>query len=75
MNPGAYTAVLHDRSLPEALAIVRGMGLESPEIDSGGSLPAPHLTNWTNSRVSATQLPPCSRPRGGPKNPTTRGGW
>jgi sugar phosphate isomerase/epimerase len=40
---GAYTAVLHDKSLPEALAILRGMGLESAEINSGGFLPAPHL--------------------------------
>jgi sugar phosphate isomerase/epimerase len=39
MKLGAYTAVLHDKPLP----ILRGMGLESAEINSGGSLPAPHL--------------------------------
>lgn len=43
MKLGAYTAVLHDRPLPEALAILAGMGLESAEINSGGFLPAPHL--------------------------------
>jgi sugar phosphate isomerase/epimerase len=40
---GAYTACLHDKSLPEALAILREMGLDSAEINSGGFLPAPHL--------------------------------
>jgi sugar phosphate isomerase/epimerase len=43
MKLGAYTAVLHDKPLPEALSILREMGLESAEINSGGFLPAPHL--------------------------------
>jgi sugar phosphate isomerase/epimerase len=43
MKLGAYTAVLHDRPLPEALGILREMGLEGAEINSGGFLPAPHL--------------------------------
>jgi len=43
MKLGAYTAVLHDKPLPEALRILRDMGLESAEINSGGFLPAPHL--------------------------------
>lgn len=43
MKFGAYTAVLHDRPLPEALAMLRGLGLDSAEINSGGFLPAPHL--------------------------------
>src|SRR3954465_1357631 len=43
MKLGAYTAVLHDKPLPEALTILRDMGLESAEINSGGFLPAPHL--------------------------------
>ena len=38
MKLGAYTAVLHDKPLPEALAILREMGLESAEINSGGFL-------------------------------------
>jgi sugar phosphate isomerase/epimerase len=40
---GAYTAVLHDRPLAEALDVLRALGLESAEINSGGFLPAPHL--------------------------------
>jgi sugar phosphate isomerase/epimerase len=40
---GAYTAVLHDKPLPETLRILRELGLDSAEINSGGFLPAPHL--------------------------------
>jgi sugar phosphate isomerase/epimerase len=40
---GAYTAVLHDKPLTEALRILRDLGLDSAEINSGGFLPAPHL--------------------------------
>jgi sugar phosphate isomerase/epimerase len=40
---GAYTACLHDRSLPEALRILRELGLDGAEVNSGGFLPAPHL--------------------------------
>jgi sugar phosphate isomerase/epimerase len=40
---GAYTAVLHDKSLPETLQVLRDLGLDSAEINSGGFLPAPHL--------------------------------
>jgi sugar phosphate isomerase/epimerase len=43
MKLGAYTACLHDRSLPEALKILREMGLTSAEINAGGFIPAPHL--------------------------------
>jgi sugar phosphate isomerase/epimerase len=43
MKLGAYTAVLHDKPLAEALGILRDQGLESAEINSGGFLPAPHL--------------------------------
>jgi sugar phosphate isomerase/epimerase len=43
MKLGAYTAVLHERPLAEALEILRGLGLTSAEINSGGFLPAPHL--------------------------------
>lgn len=43
MKLGAYTACLHDKPLPEALAILRGLGLDSAEINSGGFLPAVHL--------------------------------
>src|SRR6266540_1146144 len=43
MKLGAYTACLHDKPVAEALRILRGLGLESAEINSGGFLPAPHL--------------------------------
>ena len=43
MKLGAYTACLHDRSLPDALAILRELGLTSAEINAGGFVPAPHL--------------------------------
>jgi sugar phosphate isomerase/epimerase len=40
---GAYTACLHDKPVGEALTILRDLGLDSAEINSGGFLPAPHL--------------------------------
>ena len=43
MKLGAYTACLHDRSLPEALKILGELGLTSAEINAGGFIPAPHL--------------------------------
>ena len=43
MKLGAYTACLHDRSLPETLKILRELGLTSAEINAGGFIPAPHL--------------------------------
>jgi sugar phosphate isomerase/epimerase len=43
MRLGAYTACLHDKPLDEALQVLRGLGLTSAEVNSGGFLPAPHL--------------------------------
>jgi sugar phosphate isomerase/epimerase len=43
MKLGAYTACLHDRSLPAALSVLASLGLESAEINSGGFIPEPHL--------------------------------
>jgi sugar phosphate isomerase/epimerase len=43
MRLGAYTACMHDRPLPDALTVLRDLGLDSAEINSGGFLPAPHL--------------------------------
>jgi sugar phosphate isomerase/epimerase len=40
---GAYTAVLHDRPIAEALQVLKDLGLESAEINSGGFLPALHV--------------------------------
>ena len=36
MKLGAYTACLHDKTLEEALTILRDLGLTSAEINSGG---------------------------------------
>jgi sugar phosphate isomerase/epimerase len=43
MKLGAYTACLHDKPLPEALAVLVELGLDSAEINSGGFLPPVHL--------------------------------
>ncbi|MFL6082578.1 MAG: sugar phosphate isomerase/epimerase family protein [Mycobacterium sp.] len=43
MKLGVYTAVLHDRSLREALTVIRSLGLVGAEINAGGFLPTPHL--------------------------------
>lgn len=45
MKLGVYNAILHDRSLPEALAVIGGLGLTGIEINSGGFLPATHIPN------------------------------
>src|SRR5437879_1951858 len=43
MRLGVYTAILHDKPIAEALQVLRDLGLESAEINSGGFLPAPHV--------------------------------
>ena len=43
MRLGAYTACLHDKSLPETLKLLAELGLTSAEINAGGFIPAPHL--------------------------------
>lgn len=43
MKLGVYNAILHDRSLPEAIAVVRDLGLTGIELNSGGFLPATHI--------------------------------
>lgn len=40
---GVYTAILHDRPLPEALRAIAELGLGGAEINAGGFLPSPHL--------------------------------
>jgi sugar phosphate isomerase/epimerase len=40
---GVYTAVLHDKTLREALATISGLGLVGAEVNAGGFLPTPHL--------------------------------
>ena len=39
---GAYTACLHDRTLTEALEILKANGLTSVEVNTGGFIPSPH---------------------------------
>ena len=39
---GAYTACLHDRPLAEALDVLKGNGLTSVEVNTGGFIPSPH---------------------------------
>ena len=46
MKLGVYNAVLHDRSLPEALKVIADLGLTGIEINSGGFLPATHIPNF-----------------------------
>lgn len=43
MKLGVYTAILHDKPLPEALAAISELGLVSAEINSGGFVDTPHL--------------------------------
>lgn len=43
MHLGAYTACLHDHSLPAALDVLTGLGLTGVEVNAGGFIPAPHL--------------------------------
>lgn len=43
MKIGVYTAVLHDRDLPAALATAEQLGLEGVEINAGGFVGTPHL--------------------------------
>jgi hypothetical protein len=43
MKLGVYTAILHDRSLPEALTVIRDLVLTGAEIDVGGFIGTPHI--------------------------------
>lgn len=43
MRFGVYTAILHDRGLPEALTAIRDLGLDAAEINVGGFLPPVHM--------------------------------
>jgi sugar phosphate isomerase/epimerase len=54
MRLGVYNAVLHDRSLPEALQVIAGLGLTGIEINSGGFLPATHIPTFDDILTSDT---------------------
>ena len=43
MKYGVYTAILHDRPLPEALTVIKKLGLDAAEINVGGFLPPIHM--------------------------------
>ncbi|GAB3522931.1 sugar phosphate isomerase/epimerase family protein [Arthrobacter monumenti] len=43
MKLGVYTAILHDRPLPEALDVIKSLGLDAAEINYGGFLPPVHI--------------------------------
>ncbi|MCT2223193.1 sugar phosphate isomerase/epimerase family protein [Microbacterium paraoxydans] len=46
MKLGVYNAILHDRTLPEAIEVVAGLGLTGIELNSGGFLPATHIPTF-----------------------------
>jgi len=54
MKLGVYNAILHDRSLPDALQVIADLGLTGIEINSGGFLPAVHIPTFDAILVSDT---------------------
>ncbi|MGO1319286.1 MAG: sugar phosphate isomerase/epimerase family protein [Galactobacter sp.] len=52
MKLGLYNAILHDRSLEEAIAFVSSVGLTGLELNSGGFLPAVHIPTYDDILVS-----------------------
>jgi sugar phosphate isomerase/epimerase len=45
MKFGVYNAILHDRPLPQAIAVVKDLGLSGIELNTGGFLPPVHVSN------------------------------
>jgi len=45
MKFGVYSAILHDRAIPDALKVVAELGLQGIELNSGGFLPPTHIPN------------------------------
>lgn len=52
MRLGVYSAILHDRSLDDAITTVAELGLEGIELNSGGFLPATHIPTMEDILVS-----------------------
>ncbi|WP_120522291.1 sugar phosphate isomerase/epimerase family protein [Arthrobacter celericrescens] len=52
MKLGVYNAILHDRSLPEALKVIADLGLTGIELNTGGFLPAVHVPTLDDILVS-----------------------
>jgi sugar phosphate isomerase/epimerase len=46
MKFGIYNAILHDRTLPEAIKVIAGLGLTGIELNSGGFLPPVHIPTF-----------------------------
>jgi sugar phosphate isomerase/epimerase len=49
---GLYNAILHDRSLPEAIKVIADLGLTGIEINTGGFLPPVHVPAFDDILVS-----------------------
>lgn len=54
MRLGLYNAILHDRSLPEALEVISSVGLTGIELNTGGFLPAVHVPSFDDILESDT---------------------
>ncbi|TXK16169.1 sugar phosphate isomerase/epimerase family protein [Microbacterium wangchenii] len=52
MRLGLYNAILHDRTLPEALEVITDAGLTGIELNTGGFLPAVHVPTFDDILVS-----------------------
>lgn len=52
MKFGLYNAILHDRSLPEAIKVIADLGLTTIELNTGGFLPAVHVPTMDEILVS-----------------------
>ena len=52
MKLGVYNAILHDRTLPEALEVIADLGLTGIELNTGGFLPAVHVPTMDDILVS-----------------------
>ncbi|KGJ74456.1 sugar phosphate isomerase [Cryobacterium roopkundense] len=52
MKLGVYNAILHDRTLPEAIEVVANLGLTGLELNSGGFLPAVHIPSFEDILTS-----------------------
>jgi sugar phosphate isomerase/epimerase len=52
MRLGLYNAILHDRTLPEAIKVIADLGLTGIEINTGGFLPAVHVPTFDDILVS-----------------------
>jgi sugar phosphate isomerase/epimerase len=56
MKFGVYNAILHDRSLPEAIEVIAKLGLTGIELNSGGFLPPVHIPTFDDILSSDAAL-------------------